>query len=202
VAVGGARDPDAIPAVCIDNATGAHLATNHLLDLGHRTVHHAAGPPDRPDAQERLDGWRTTLDAAGRRVPPVVPGRWDAGSGYQQGRLLAADPSVTAVFCANDRIALGVLRAMHEAGRRVPAEVSVVGFDDTPESGFFLPPLTTIRQNLGELGRRSFGLLLRWIATADDDQPPDQVLVEPELVVRESSGPAPGERTTPFSRRD
>jgi DNA-binding LacI/PurR family transcriptional regulator len=191
VTVGGARNPAAIPAMCIDNAAGARLATEHLLGLGHRTVHHAAGPPDWPDAQERRAGWRAALDAAGRRVPPADAGRWDAGSGYQQGRRLAADPSVTAVFCANDRIALGVLRAMHEAGRRVPAEVSVVGFDDTPESGFYLPPLTTIRQNLGELGRRSFGMLLRWMAASDGDQPPDQVLVMPELVVRASSGPAP-----------
>jgi len=191
VAVGGARDPAAIPAACIDNVTGARLATGHLLGLGHRTVHHAAGPSDRPDAQERCEGWRTALEAAGRPVPPVVGGSWDAEAGYRQGRRLAPDLDVPAVFRANARIALGVLRAMHEAGRHVPAEVSVVGFDDTPESGFFLPPLTTVRQNLGELGRRSFDLLLRWMAAADDERAPDQVVVAPELVVRASSGPAP-----------
>ena len=194
VVVGGATgvpaggrtgDRDAVPTVRIDNAAGARLAVRHLLDLGHATVHHAAGPADWPEAHERIEGWRQTLYEAGAAVPPVHPGWWDADAGWHQGRRLAADPAVTAIFCANDRIALGVLRALHEAGRRVPQDVSVVGFDDMPDSGFFLPPLTTVRQDFAELGRRGLGLLLEHLTGAPGR--PSEILVQPDLVVRASS---------------
>ncbi|MFC3741649.1 LacI family DNA-binding transcriptional regulator [Paractinoplanes deccanensis] len=191
VAVGGAGESDAAPAVGIDNAAGARLATQHLLDLGHATVHHAAGPADWPEAHERIEGWRSTLYAAGAVVPPVEPGWWDAESGYERGRQLAADPRVTAIFCANDRIALGVLRALHEAGRRVPEDVSIVGFDDMPDAGYFLPPLTTVRQDFGELGRRALALLLEHMAGDSAAQPPHRILVMPHLVARASSAPPP-----------
>jgi DNA-binding LacI/PurR family transcriptional regulator len=190
VAVGGGTD-ETVPTVRIDNASGARMATRHLLDLGHATVHHVAGPADWPEAQERVEGWRNTLYEAGAVVPPVHQASWNAGPGYEQGRLLAADPEVTAVFCANDQIALGVLRAMHEAGRRVPRDVSVVGFDDTPDSGYFLPPLTTVRQDFGELGRRALALLLEHLTSADGTPAPDKILVSPVLVARASSGPSP-----------
>ncbi|MEV6342583.1 LacI family DNA-binding transcriptional regulator [Actinoplanes sp. NPDC051851] len=200
VAVGGANPVvgpasgagsgfDQFPTVRVDNAAGARLATRHLLDLGHATVHHAAGPPDWPEAQARVDGWRETLYAAGAVVPPVTPGWWDAAAGYEQGRRLAADPEVTAVLCANDRIALGVLRAMHENGRRVPEDVSVVGFDDMPDSGYFMPPLTTVHQDFAELGRRALALLLRHMSRPDDGAPPENVVVAPDLILRTSTAP-------------
>jgi DNA-binding LacI/PurR family transcriptional regulator len=189
VAVGGAGEAEAVPTVRIDNAVGARLATEHLLALGHRTVHHVAGPADWPEAQERIAGWRDALAAAGAAVPPIVPQSWNAESGYLQGQRLAREKSVTAVFCANDRIALGVLRALHEAGRKVPEEVSVVGFDDMPDSGYFLPPLTTVRQDFAELGRRSLTLLLEHMAGPDDADSPAHVTVTPELVVRGSTAP-------------
>ncbi|MFI5938227.1 LacI family DNA-binding transcriptional regulator [Actinoplanes sp. NPDC051494] len=193
VAVGGAGDAEAVSTVRIDNAEGAALATRHLLELGHTTVHHAAGPGDWPEAHERREGWRRALEAAGAPVPPVTPQWWDAATGYEQGRAFAADPSVTAIFCANDRIALGVLRALHEAGRRVPDEVSVVGFDDMPDSGFFLPPLTTISQDFGELGRRSLALLLEHMRRPAGDGSVDQVVVPPTLVRRASTAPPPAQ---------
>ncbi len=190
VAVGGAGSgADPFPTVRVDNVAGARLATQHLLDLGHATVHHVAGPPDWPEAQARVEGWRETLYAAGAVVPPVVPGGWDAAAGYEQGRRLSADPSVTAVFCANDRIALGVLRALHESGRRVPEDVSVVGFDDMPDSGYFLPPLTTVHQDFAELGRRALALLLHHMSRADGETPPSNVVVAPQVVRRASTGP-------------
>ncbi|GAA2531955.1 LacI family transcriptional regulator [Winogradskya humida] len=194
VAVGGAGDSESVPTVRMDNAEGACLATQHLLDLGHATVHHAAGPGDWPEAHERTEGWRRTLYAAGAVVPPVHPQWWDAASGYEQGRAMAADPAVTAIFCANDRIALGVLRALHEAGRKVPEEVSVVGFDDMPDSGFFLPPLTTVSQNFGELGRRSLALLLEHMNRPSDAETVDHVIVPPTLVHRASTAPPPPPR--------
>ena len=191
VGVGGGADDDAVPTVRIDNAAGARLATQHLLDLGHSTVHHVAGPPDWPEARERVEGWRGTLYAAGAPVPPVEPGSWSAQSGYEQGQVLARDPDVTAIFCGNDQIALGVLRALQEAGRRVPRDVSVVGFDDMPDSGYFLPPLTTIHQDFAELGRRSLAVLLDQI-TKPAASAPDHVLLSPELVVRASTAPPLG----------
>jgi len=186
---GGAGDGD-VPTVRIDNVAGARLATQHLLDLGHATVHHVAGPADWPEAHERIEGWRSTLYTAGAIVPPVKPQSWNAEAGYQQGQALATDPSVTAIFCGNDQNALGVLRALHEAGRRVPQEVSVVGFDDTPDSGYFLPPLTTVRQDFSELGRRSIAVLLDQIATGVAE-PPEHIVLVPELVVRASTAPPP-----------
>jgi len=202
VAVGGAGVSDAAPTVSIDNAAGARLATQHLLDLGHATVHHAAGPSDWPESAERIDGWRSTLYAAGAVVPAVEHGWWDAESGYAQGSAMAKDPNVTAIFCSNDRIALGVLRALHEAGKRVPEDVSVVGFDDMPDSGFFVPPLTTVHQDFAELGRRSLALLLEHMTTtpAADPQPPHRVLLTPQLVLRTSSGPPPPLTHTLLSR--
>jgi DNA-binding LacI/PurR family transcriptional regulator len=187
----GAAD-SVVPTVRIDNTAGAALATRHLLDLGHRTVHHVAGPADWPEAAERVEGWRGTLYAAGAIVPPVLPQEWSARSGYERGRILARDPDVTAIFCANDQIALGVLRALHEAGRRVPDDVSVVGFDDMPDSGYFLPPLTTVRQDFSELGRRGIEVLLAQIAAGH--QQPGQVVLAPELILRESTAAPPRSR--------
>ena len=187
VGVGGA-DGDAVATVRIDNAAGAAMATRHLLALGHATVHHIPGPADWPEARDRVDGWRDALSAAGAPVPMVRADDWSARSGYRQGRALAENPAVSAIFCGNDQIALGALRALHEAGRRVPEQVSVVGFDDVPESPFFLPPLTTVRQDFVELGRRSLDLLLEQITTGVSAG--RQVLLTPQLVTRASSGPA------------
>jgi DNA-binding LacI/PurR family transcriptional regulator len=187
VAVGGDSQAG-FPTVRVDNAAGARIATQHLLDLGHATVHHVAGPLDWPEAQARVDGWRETLYAAGAVVPPITTGWWDAAAGYEQGRKLAGDPSVTAVFCANDRIALGVLRALHEAGRRIPDDVSVVGFDDMPDSGYFMPPLSTVHQDFAELGRRALALLLHNLGLPDGDSPED-VVVAPRLNPRASAAP-------------
>jgi DNA-binding LacI/PurR family transcriptional regulator len=147
-------------------------------------VHHVAGPADWPEAQERIAGWRDALTAAGAEIPAVHPESWNAETGYAQGQALARDQAVTAIFCANDRIALGVLRALHEAGRKVPEEVSVVGFDDMPESGYFLPPLTTVRQDFAELGRLSLALLLEHMAGPES---PAHVVVAPELAIRAST---------------
>ncbi|WP_204034941.1 LacI family DNA-binding transcriptional regulator [Micromonospora qiuiae] len=186
VTVGGGSS-EAIPRAQIDNAAGARLATQHLLDLGHRTVHHLAGPPDWPEADEREAGWRAALQAAGAPIPPVVPGDWTACTGYEQGVRLARDPSVRAIFCASDQLALGVLRALHEAGRSVPDEVSVVGFDGIPDAAQFLPPLTTVRQDFAELGRRSLGLLLPQLDRVGDPAIRRCDLLLPELVTRRST---------------
>src|SRR5215469_10924214 len=188
VAVGcGAAVP--LPSVKIDNVAGAMLATRHLLGLGHQTVHHIGGPGNWHDARDRIAGWRQALRAAGAPLPEMPRGDWSARSGYEAGRQLAARPEVTAVFCANDPMALGFLRAAAEAGRRVPQDISVVGFDDVPESAYFSPPLTTVRQDFSALGERALRLLMSQI-TAGGEAPPLPPVV-PELIVRSSSAAPP-----------
>jgi DNA-binding LacI/PurR family transcriptional regulator len=187
VAVEAGR-PGSVPVVAVDQFAGAVSATQLLLDLGHRTVWHVAGPRDFLEAQQRVDGWRATLKAAGAEAPPILTGDWSPRSGYEVGRRLAEDPEVTAVFVANDQMALGVLRALHERGRSIPREISVVGFDDIPEAQYFMPPLTTVRQDFGEMGRSSLRLLLELMQSG---QPPSRLTIAPELVVRRSTAPPP-----------
>jgi DNA-binding LacI/PurR family transcriptional regulator len=176
---------EVLPVVTVDQFAGAARATQHLLDLGHASVWHIAGPEDWLEARQRLEGWRSTLAAAGARPPPPLVGDWSARAGYYLGQRLSRDPAVTAVFVANDQMALVVLRALHEAGREVPREVSVVGFDDVPEAPYFSPPLTTVRQDFDEIGSRSLRLLVRMIAS---EQPTPTVRpVRPELIIRAST---------------
>jgi DNA-binding LacI/PurR family transcriptional regulator len=176
---------DGVPVVAVDQFAGAASATQHLLDLGHETVWHIAGPPDFLESRQRLEGWRATLQAAGIEPPPPLTGDWSPRAGYDLGRRLSISRDVTAVFVANDQMALGVLRAMHESGRRIPDEVSIVGFDDIPEARYFLPPLTTVRQDFDEVGTRSVRLLLRILS--DGEALPSAPRVEPELIVRDST---------------
>lgn len=197
--VGGAAsdalaEDDRPPTIGIDQFGGAEAAVRHLLDLGHSTVAHLAGPQDWMDARWRLEGWLATLAAAGAPPAAAEYGDWSARSGYSaMHRLLADDPDLTAVFAANDQMALGALRALDEAGRRVPEDVSIVGFDDVPEAEFFRPPLTTVRQRFAEEGGLAVALLLDIIRPDDSaDHPtaaPD-TLVPTELLVRNSSAPA------------
>jgi DNA-binding LacI/PurR family transcriptional regulator len=180
---------DALPVVAVDQLAGAALATRHLLELGHPTVAHIGGPPDFLEAAQRVDGWRSTLQAAGAVVPPVLLGDWSPRSGYELARRLLADDGVSAIFVANDQMALGVLRALHEAGYDVPRQVSVVGFDDIPEAQYYTPPLTTVRQDFGEIGRRSLRLMVAMIED-EGEGPPSPPLVAPELVLRSSTAAA------------
>jgi DNA-binding LacI/PurR family transcriptional regulator len=178
-----------IPTVAIDQYGGAVSATRHLLELGHRRIAHIAGPAGSLESQLRLAGCRDTLAEAGQRLPAPEFGDWSAGSGYELGLHVAADPEITAIFVANDQMALGALRALDEAGRHVPADVSIVGFDAIPESAFFTPPLTTIYQDFVEIGRRGFELLLRRIG--DRESPATHQVIASKLIVRASTAPPP-----------
>jgi DNA-binding LacI/PurR family transcriptional regulator len=171
-------------SVSINEALGARLATQYLLDLGHATVSHVGGPPGWLGSDQRSDGWRSALLAANARVPEPAFGDWSAESGYWAGKRIAGDTSITAVFVANDQMALGVLHALHESGRRVPQDISVVGFDDIPECAFFQPPLTTVRLNFAELGRRCVARLMDLIS---GESRPFEPALRPELVVRASA---------------
>ena len=203
VLVMGAPPPVTAPVV-LTAGDGADLmartATEHLLGLGHVTVHHLAGPQRWYAARDRREGWRAALAGQRAEVPPVVVGDWSAASGYTAGRTLAADDRVTAVFCANDDMAIGLIRALAESGRRVPEDVSVVGFDDIPVAAYVTPPLTTVRQPFDAVAQEGLKRLVHAIENPTADPlPPSAPPVD--LIVRASTAPWPGPRTPARARR-
>lgn len=163
-----------------DHAGGARAAVEHLLGLGHDTVHHVAGPVRSFAAAERERGWRGALADAGRRVPELVRGDWTSASGHA---AVSALTDATAVFVANDQMALGALRAFADAGRRVPEDVAVVGFDDIVDAAEYRPPLTTVRQDFDVLGARTVEAL---VAAIEGGTPVAETVPAP-LVVRASA---------------
>lgn len=175
--------------VGVDQVAGAAAGTRHLLELGHERILHVSGPASWTEARARLAGYRNAMYDAG--LPPLlqVEGDWSARSGFEAGRQIAARDDVTAVFCANDQMALGLLRSLSEVGRSVPDDISVVGFDDIPEAAYLIPPLTTVRQDFDAVGRRAIQILRSALDDNDvaDGAVPER-LIEPELVVRASTG--------------
>lgn len=191
---------DGFHRVSIDQYQGARILVDHLVGLGHRRIAHLAGPADSVDALERVRGWRDALSEHGLVAREPLVGDWTPASGFRLGRELVADLGVgddddgrsgervgerfTAVFAANDQMALGVIHALSERGLRVPGDVSVVGFDDIPEAEHFAPPLTTMRQDFPELGRTIMSTLLDVLSDADSV---GVVRSVPQLIVREST---------------
>lgn len=178
--------PKEIPSVMVDQVLGARLAVRHLIGLGHRTILHVSGPPRWSEAEARVRGWREELGAAGLSAPPVIEGDWTPQSGHDAAAKVLAQPDATAVFAGNDQMALGLIKALHEQGRTVPGDLSVVGFDDLPEAPFFIPALTTVRQDFEEVGQRCMETLL---ALMRGEAKPAPAPVVPELIVRESAAP-------------
>ncbi|HWS58655.1 MAG TPA: LacI family DNA-binding transcriptional regulator [Actinotalea sp.] len=190
VAVSDSRFSGHYPSVVADQVQGSRDATQHLLELGHRTVHHLAGPEDSWPAGVRTAAWQRCLEDAGIRPPKLWRGDWSAESGYLVGRQIALDPTITAVFSANDDMSFGLLRALHEAGRRVPQDISVVGFDGITLSEFSPPPLTTVRQDFDQIGVELVRLVLGQVRHGTEVVR-DRVLVPTDLVVRASTAPPP-----------
>ncbi|MEO3941449.1 LacI family DNA-binding transcriptional regulator [Paenarthrobacter nicotinovorans] len=187
VAVGSVGD-EHLTGATVDQRQGAKLAVEHLLSLGHERIGHLSGPADWIDAAARIEGWQEALTEAGLEPGTLIEGDWSAECGYREGLKVAADRSVTALFVANDQMALGVLRALHETGVQVPGDISVVGFDDQPESAYFIPPLTTVAQDFEELGQRCIRLLLDRL---ENGSSVSAAAVVPRLVVRSTTAPAP-----------
>jgi DNA-binding LacI/PurR family transcriptional regulator len=178
-------DPDRpTPLVTVDQFAGAYMATQRLLEAGHETVWHVSGPADWFDSEGRVRGWRHALGEAGVEEPPLVAADWSAEAGYTAGQMLARMPECTAIFAANDHLALGLLRAMYERGRRVPNDVSVIGFDDVPEAAYFIPPLTTVRPDFDAVARETLDLLLAQVTEGEVGE--FHRTVAPTLVERES----------------
>jgi DNA-binding LacI/PurR family transcriptional regulator len=178
--------PGAAGTVTVDDERGAAMAVEHLAALGHRAVVHLTGPAGWTEADQRIAGWRAASARLGLAEPEVLRGDWSSATGYRLGREVARQGAPSAVFSANDQMALGVLAAFRDAGVRVPEDVSVVGFDDIPESAFFPPPLTTLRQDFAALGH---GLMARVDDLLADREPADAAMQVPELIVRASTAP-------------
>lgn len=173
-------------AVSVDHSLGARLAMSHLLELGHRSIQHVAGPLGFFEAEARRMSYESALNEAGAAPPPVLIGDWTAESGYRASKAIAS--TTTAVFSANDQMALGLINGLIEGGRRVPEDVSVVGFDDVPEARFFRPALTTVRQDFERIGRVAVESLIRQI---EGDQATTVVALTPELILRDSTTSPP-----------
>jgi LacI family transcriptional regulator len=173
--------------VAIDNYMGGRLATGHLLDQGYTRIGLITGPLTWWESQQRQQGWRDTLVEAGLPWEGLVAeGDWSAASGEAgMHALLDYAPELEAVFASNDQMALGALQAARQAGHRV----GIVGFDDIPEAAYFYPPLTTVRQDLLEVGTQAVRLLQRVLEAQKngDGFQPEAVWIQPELIVRESS---------------
>ena len=175
-----------MPSVVFDQWNGARLAVNHLIGLGHREIAEISGPLEHFDAAMRHRAWEVFLGNNGLEPSLTAAGDFTVRSGYVCGKqILAQKRPFTALFAGNDLMALGAMRALHEAGLRVPQDVSVVGFDDLAVSAYFSPPLTTIRQDFEALGRESIEYLVSRIG--DPDVSIQQRVLYPELVIRKST---------------
>jgi DNA-binding LacI/PurR family transcriptional regulator len=180
-------DTEEVPGVTtigIDNIAGARIATEHLIELGHRNILHIAGPTDSIDAMARVKGYTTTMQEHGL-TPRVIQGDWATSTGFRLGVDLNLNlDNITAIFTANDHLAMGLMKALRMRGIAMPEQVSIIGFDDMPEAPYFDPPLTTIVQEFNRLGETAMELLIYKINGLRAAKPAPLV---PKLAVREST---------------
>ncbi len=176
------------PSVTLDNVKAGYIAAEHLLDLGHTRIAHISGPLKLRLARERAAGFAQAFESRGLTASacPAGEGNWTCESGYRaMAHILQAGPCPTAVFADNDRMAIGAIKAIFEAGLHVPRDISVVGLDDIEVAAYQVPPLTTVRQPFVDLGTLAVRLLLEIIETGRAAQP--QIVIEPTLVERQST---------------
>lgn len=186
LAVLAVKPGSTLPSVVYDQVLGAQLATQHLIDLGHRQIVEISGPLKMSDALMRHQGWEQTLKKNDIEPGASVAGGFTVKSGYDgMNQLLNSGDSFTALFAGNDSMALGAMLALHEHRLRVPDDVSVVGFDDIEESAYYVPPLTTVRQDLQILGQLVTESLVAQIDNPDGEY--GQQVLTPELVIRDST---------------
>lgn len=169
--------------IAVDQVAGARLATRHLIAQGHRRIAHLAGPQEWIEAEARTRGYLDEMAQNGLVAENPIIGDWSSDFGYRSGSELLADGSVTSVVSGNDQMALGLIHALRERGLDVPGDFSIVGFDDIPEARHFWPPLTTVRQDFTELGRRAVSRLLDNVGESVSEP------IEPRLIIRASTAP-------------
>jgi DNA-binding LacI/PurR family transcriptional regulator len=204
VAISAHSAVENVTNIVLDHNLAAQQALTHLYELGHRRIAFMRGPHAIPDSQYRWDGIEVAAREMGLKLDPTLEIRidaegWSMKTGYHpmapeigykpMQELLSRTRDFTAIFCFNDIAAIGAIRALKEAGLSVPGDVSVVGFDDILSAAYYTPSLTTVRQPLTEMGRRGAKVLLERIAGRENGHP-GEIVVAPELVVRESTGPA------------
>jgi DNA-binding LacI/PurR family transcriptional regulator len=181
-----------VPTVIVDQQYGTRLAIQHLLNLGHQQIACIGGPPSWSASKERRRGWAKALKHAGLEPGPYLEGDWSAASGFAatEKMMVEAPGQFTAIVAANDHMALGALRALHAHGIEVPGQMSVVGYDDLPESRFFEPPLTTVHHDFARQGERCMEVLLGIINRQTFE--PSREILKPKFVIRESTAAARG----------
>lgn len=180
--------PNLITAV-IDNKHGGHIATQHLIDQGRQNIGIITGPMEWWEARQRELGWREALTENGRTVDEsyITNGDWTPSSGERSIRMLLEwHPEMDAVFICNDQMALGAMKVARKLGRQIPDDLAIVGYDNMPESPYFSPALTTVRQGITEMGYRGVEQLLAWINNKEGT-PASSTVLQPELIIRESS---------------
>lgn len=168
----------------LDNCEGAKRATEHLIALGHKGIVHVSGPSGWFVTAPRVAGYEAAMKNA-KLSPKIYSGDWTAPTGFEIGRKLDIETDrVTAIFAANDHLALGLMRALRQRGYAIPERISIIGFDDVPEAAYYEPPLTTMRPDFAELGRVAIELMVGQINR-------EQILrtetLVPELIIREST---------------
>jgi DNA-binding LacI/PurR family transcriptional regulator len=199
VTVSGHDDVEGVTNIVLNHQRAAEIALKHLLHLGHRQIAFIKGQEFSSDTKVRWNNIECVAGHLGLKINPRLVAQLEGDSpspqlGYMATKMLvAAKEPFTALFAFNDISAMGAIRALREAGRRVPEDVSVVGFDDIQSAAFQNPGLTTVRQPLREMGRAAAEILLKRINRAGSE-PSDKHIVEPELVIRETTGPAPKRR--------
>jgi DNA-binding LacI/PurR family transcriptional regulator len=172
----------------VEGDLAAYAATRYLISVGHTEIRHLAGPQRWWSSRDRLQGWVRAMDEAALPTPKPIHGDWSPASGYNAGRRLVLDRAMTAVFAANDDMAIGLIRALAEGGRRVPQDVSVIGFDDIPSAAYVNPPLSTIAQEFDSIAVRALKRLMTQVRDRDG---PDVDVVDDStparLIIREST---------------
>jgi LacI family transcriptional regulator len=183
-----------IPVVSIDNYMGGRLAMSHLLEQGYRNIGHISGPLDWWEARQRMEAWKDALREASIEINENhwAEGNWSSSSGSQAAqKLFEQYPEMDAIFIANDQMALGTLLIAHAKKLRIPHDIGIVGFDNIAESGYFLPPLTTIQQDQYEVARSAVNEIIKIIELnwqgLEPDYHPQSIVLPPTLIVRESS---------------
>lgn len=196
VAISGHRHVEGVTNITLNHARAARLALDYLADCGHRQIAFIKGQAFSSDTEVRWKAVRAAAQSAGLSIEEKLVVQLTSESptsapGYEAGRrLLENGKSFTALFSFNDISAIGAIRALREAGRRIPEDVSVIGFDDIQSAAFQNPSLTTIRQPLREMGMSAAETLLKRIACGPKDDYPRSIIAEPELVIRASTGKA------------
>ena len=177
----------ALPSVNVDQFYGAYELTRHLISLGHKSIAHISGPKNWYETGQRVKGYKKALSESKLGSTLIWEGDWSARSGFEATKKIIKNKEITAIFAGNDAMALGAMKALSEAGLNVPTDISLVGFDDLPESEYLSPALTTAKQDFHAVGDQALGILL---ALINQSKVRMNVAIKPEVLIRTSTAKA------------